>query len=92
MKRFSDPLINVFKDYLSFLNEYKELETDEAVLCNTIAHEFIRLVENTRMTKVYKMPLLLAFYNKGNMKLKLTRMTFILLSANSFLIPQMQLI
>lgn len=72
MKRFSDPLINVFKDYLSFLNEYKELETDEAVLCNTIAHEFIRLVENTRMTKVYKMPLLLAFYNKGNMKLKLT--------------------
>jgi len=28
MKRFSDPLINVFKDYLSFLNEYKELETD----------------------------------------------------------------
>ncbi len=72
IKRFSDPLINAFKDYLSFLKENKELEPGEAVLCNTIAHEFISFVENTRMTKVYKMPLLLAFYNNGNMKLKLT--------------------
>ena len=79
IKRFSDPLINAFKDYLSFLKENKELEPGEAVLCNTIAHEFISFVENTRMTKVYKMPLLLAFYNNGN-KLKLTQMKFTWLS------------
>jgi len=72
MKRFTDPLINVFKDYLSFLKENNELEPGEASLFYTIAHKFIRLVENTRMTKIYKMPLLLAFYNNGNMKLKLT--------------------
>jgi hypothetical protein len=71
MKKFSDPSINVFKDYLSFLSNNNQLEPDEVGLCNTIAHEFIKLVENTRMTKIYKMPLLLAFYNNGNMKLKL---------------------
>jgi len=73
MKRFSNPLINVFKDYLSFLKENNELETGEAALCNTTAHEFIRFVENTKMTKIYKMPLLLAFYNNGNMRLRLTQ-------------------
>ncbi|MGB9977611.1 DEAD/DEAH box helicase family protein [Thermovenabulum sp.] len=72
MKRFSDPSINIFKDYISFLKYNNELKSDEDILYNTIAHEFINFVGTTKMSKVYKMPLLLAFYNNGNMRLKLT--------------------
>ncbi|ABP65679.1 type III restriction enzyme, res subunit [Caldicellulosiruptor saccharolyticus DSM 8903] len=70
MKKYSDPFINVFKDYISFLKINNQLEEGEESLFNTFAHKFIKVVENTMMTKIYKMPLLLAFYNNGNIKLK----------------------
>jgi superfamily II DNA or RNA helicase/HKD family nuclease len=61
--------LNIFKDYLSFLEKIGELSDDERVLLGTKAHEFIKEIESTGMTKMYKMPLLLAFYNNGKMKL-----------------------
>lgn len=60
----------MFKDYISFLKINNQLEEGEESLFNTFAHKFIKVVENTMMTKIYKMPLLLAFYNNGNIKLK----------------------
>ncbi len=60
---------NIFRDYLSFLDKIGELSEDESQLLGTKAHEFLREIENTGMTKMYKMPLLLSFYNKGKMKL-----------------------
>lgn len=62
--------INIFNDYLAFLSNINELNEEEKTLLNTKAHDFIKNIEKTSMTKTYKMPLLLAFYNNGNMKLR----------------------
>lgn len=61
--------LNIFRDYLSFLDKMGELSEDEKKWISTKAHEFLKEIENTGMTKMYKMLLLLAFYNKGKMKL-----------------------
>lgn len=61
--------INIFRDYLSFLKKINELDDAEICLIGTKAHAFIRTIENTKMSKLYKMPILLAFYNNGNIKL-----------------------
>ncbi len=63
--------LNPFKDYLSFLDGLGELYDNENILVNTIAHRFLVEIENTSMNKTYKMPVLLAFYNEGNMKLNI---------------------
>ena len=63
--------VNIFKDYMKFLNDNNEDNDYESEILNTLAHEFIKLIENTSMTKVPKIPLLLAFYNKGKMKLEI---------------------
>lgn len=60
--------LNIFRDYISFLvkiNEYKD------TLKDNLGHEFIKFIETTSMSKTYKLPVLLAFYNNGNMKLKI---------------------
>jgi superfamily II DNA or RNA helicase/HKD family nuclease len=59
--------LNIFRDYISFLviNEYED------TLKDTLGHEFIKFIETTSMSKTYKLPVLLAFYNNGNMKLKI---------------------
>ena len=57
---------NPFKKYLEFLKELNELTIDEELLYQGIGREFINLIENTNMSKVYKMPVLMAFYNHGN--------------------------
>ena len=36
------------------------------MLCPEIGREFRNLMENTNMTKGYKMPVLMAFYNHGD--------------------------
>ena len=59
---------NPFKRYLDFLKELNELTTDEETLYKGIGREFINLIENTNMSKVYKMPVLVAFYNHGNVR------------------------
>lgn len=61
--------MNIFRDYLSFLAKISELSDGEQLLLGTVAHEFLRTLENTAMAKMYKLPIFLAFYNKGQMKL-----------------------
>lgn len=63
---------NVFKDYLGFLRETGEINEAERFLVDGIAKEFLNVLETTNMTKVYKMPVLMAFYNNGNMRLDVT--------------------
>lgn len=61
--------LNIFKDYISFLGKICELSEDEKALIGTKAHEFLKNIENTSMSKMYKLPIFLAFYNKGKIKL-----------------------
>ena len=56
---------NPFKRYLDFKNSINELSDDEKEIYYGIGNEFISLIENTSMSKVYKMPVLMAFYNHG---------------------------
>ncbi|ADC46629.1 DEAD/DEAH box helicase domain-containing protein [Methanobrevibacter ruminantium M1] len=70
MKR--TPKINLFKDYMSFLNDNKELMDEEEEFLNSPAHEFLKAIENTNMTKSYKMPILRAFYNNGSIKMAIS--------------------
>ena len=68
----SRPNINPFKKYLEYLHELNELTQEEIRLWHTIGREFIGLIETTNMSKVYKMPVLMAFYNKGQMRMAVT--------------------
>ena len=63
---------NPFKNYLLFLYELGELSEAEKQLYNGIGREFISIIEKTNMTKVYKMPVLMAFYNHGNIRISVT--------------------
>jgi hypothetical protein len=65
------PKLNIFRSYTSFLDNIDELNEDEKSLINTLGYEFIKFIETTSMSKTYKLPVLLAFYNNGNMKLKI---------------------
>ena len=56
---------NPFKRYLDFKNGINELSDGEKEIYHGIGNEFISLIENTSMSKVYKMPVLMAFYNHG---------------------------
>ena len=56
---------NIFKDYLEFLHKHNELTLEEEKFYGGIGKEFIKHLENEQMTKVYKMPVLKAFYNDG---------------------------
>jgi len=60
--------LNIFRDYLSFLNDIGQATVEEKELMGTIGHEFLKTIENTAMSKTYKMPVFLAFYNGGTMK------------------------
>ncbi|MBP1918003.1 DEAD/DEAH box helicase family protein [Youngiibacter multivorans] len=64
--------LNIFRDYLSFLDSVGEAAESERSLIGTKAHLFIREMENTSMSKLYKMPVLLAFHNGGKVRAKIT--------------------
>ena len=64
--------INPFKRYLEYLHDLNELTAEETALYHTIGREFIGLIETTNMSKVYKMPVLMAFYNHGQMRMAVT--------------------
>lgn len=68
----SHPKENLFKQYMDFLENLGELTADEQKLYHSIGREFILLLENTNMTKVYKMPVLMAFYNHGNVRMSVS--------------------
>ncbi|MTI64979.1 MAG: NgoFVII family restriction endonuclease [Firmicutes bacterium] len=69
MKKKSD--LNLFKNFIGFLNKNDELIDKEKKILGTIAEDFINIIETTNMAKTYKMPILLAFYNNGNIKMKI---------------------
>lgn len=64
--------MNPLNNYMEFLKENGELTKEEEEIYNSRAREFINMIETTAMSKTYKMPLLLAFYNNGDIKLNLT--------------------
>ena len=68
---------NSFKKYLEYLNELNELTDEQKSFCQGIGKEFIKLLENTNMTKVYKMPVLMAFYNHGDVRMEVTETEFL---------------
>ena len=49
-----------------------ELTPEETVIYHNIGREFIGVIETTNMSKVYKMPVLMAFYNNGQMRMAVT--------------------
>lgn len=63
---------NPFHRYLDFLHDLQELSEDEEMLYAGIGREFISVLENTNMQKVYKMPVLYSIYNHGNLRLEVT--------------------
>ena len=63
---------NPFKKYLEFLNDLGELNQIEEEFYKGIGREFISLLENTNMSKVYKMPVLMAFYNNSNVLMEVS--------------------
>ena len=63
---------NPFKHYLDYLKELGELTAQEQALYDGVGREFINLIETTNMSKVYKMPVLMAFYNQGNVRCEVT--------------------
>lgn len=63
---------NPFQKYFGFLHELGELTAEQEEIYNGIGREFLALIETTQMQKVYKMPVLYAFYNKGNVRMELT--------------------
>ena len=63
--------LNPFKGYLEFLGDLEELSPEEITLKDSFAGDFIEMVEKTSMSKTYKMPALLAFYNHGNLKMEI---------------------
>lgn len=61
-----------FKNYLEYIKENDELSYDEEKLYNSRGREFINMIETTSMSKTYKMPVLLAFYNDGDIKMEIS--------------------
>ena len=63
---------NPFKKYMEYLKSLGELTMEEEKVYGTIGREFINVIETTNMSKVYKMPVFMAFYNGGNVRLSVT--------------------
>ena len=63
---------NPFKKYLNYLEELDELTDEQRRFSQGIGKDFINLLENTNMSKVYKMPVLMAFYNHGNVRMEVS--------------------
>ena len=58
-------------DNMKKKNKLDELNEEEKEILNSFGCEFINMLENTAMSKSYKLPVFLAFYNNGNMKNKI---------------------
>lgn len=63
---------NPFKNYLGYLHDLNLLSPGENVLYSGVGREFINYIETTNMSKVYKMPVLIAFYNHGKIRKSVT--------------------
>ena len=63
---------NPFKRYLEYRKQLGELTEDEKMIYEGIGREFISMIENTNMTKVYKMPVLMAFCDNEKIRMSVT--------------------
>lgn len=68
----SHPKENPFRRYLSYLQEIQGLSQEEKEIYDGIGREFLLLLETTDMQKVYKMPVLSAFYHEGTIRMAIT--------------------
>ena len=57
---------------MEFLKSLGELTMEEEKVYGTIGREFINEIETTNMSKVYKMPVLMALYNDGNVRMEVS--------------------
>lgn len=64
--------MNPFSNYLEYIKENDNLNDDEEILYNSRGREFINMIETTSMSKTYKMPVLLSFYNDGDIKMEIS--------------------
>lgn len=58
-----------FKRYLRYLKGINELGPELEDVFNGIGNDFLEMLETTAMAKSYKMPVFLAFYNDGDIKM-----------------------
>ena len=63
---------NPFPHYLEYLHRKHLLTIAEQRLYDGLGREFLDLISNTAMSRVYKMPVLYAFYNHGHPKMDIT--------------------
>lgn len=63
---------NPFKQYLDYLEKLDELTEEEHMVYKSAGREFLNLIETTSMSKVYKMPVLMAFFNNGKIRMGVT--------------------
>lgn len=63
---------NPFNHYLDFLEDLNQLSDKERILNQEPAKGFLHELETTSMSKSYKMPILLAFFNNGQVKMGIT--------------------
>lgn len=63
---------NPFRRYLEFLHNIGELSIEQENIYNGIGREFLQVIETTSMTKSYKLPVLMAFYNDGDVKMEIS--------------------
>lgn len=63
---------NPFNFYLDYKNNLNELSEEEKEFLQGEGYKFVCLIETTNMTKVYKMPVLMAFYNHGDIRMEVT--------------------
>lgn len=64
--------LNPFKNYLSYLSEHDLLSEGQERIFEGKGLEFISFLENTDMSRVYKMPVLRAFIDSGSFRTNIT--------------------
>ncbi len=62
---------SMFKDYLGFIDEMDDLDPIRRSFIDAPAGRFINMIEKTSMSKLYKMPILLAFFKETDIKMVL---------------------
>ena len=65
-------LPKLLQHFLSFKKEMNDLNDDEKSLLGTVGERFLNRIGSMNMEKSYKIPILLAFYNNGNIKSAIT--------------------
>lgn len=63
---------NPFNFYLDYKNNLNELSEEGKEFLQGEGYKFVCLIETTKMSKVYKMPVLMAFYNHGDIRMEVT--------------------